>query len=349
MLFHYIDSNSKLAEVVDLIKRAKIVALDTEFQRETTYYPILSLVQVAVEGKIFLIDVLQKLDLTDFFALIADKNIIKIFHSCTQDLQIFHYYSNLLPQNIFDTQIMGNFCEFGFNLGYSEIVEKLFAQKLNKNQQRSDWCRRPLSSHQLEYAALDVVFLQGIYEIFLDKLAQEQKISWLMEEMDIFIKKSLFKKDEATYKDFTFRNKTAVEASQMRLLALLREKWAQIVNIPKRHLLKDEEIEKMVAERFCNKNLPLEMQDEIAQILDCQEEVIRPVPGIYMSERQRILFAKAKIAVEKIARENHVKEQFLLTTMDLKTIICQKNSLEKVLFGWRYDLLAEELKSIINL
>jgi ribonuclease D len=347
--FCYINTDSELSKVIDLIRQAKIAALDTEFHRETTYYPILSLVQIAVDDKIFLVDCMQGLDLSGLFAVIADEKIIKILHSCAQDLQIFYYYSNLFPKNIFDTQIMGNFCDFGFNVGYSEIVEKLFLEKLDKDQQRSDWRRRPLSSKQVEYAALDVVFLERIYRIFLEKLSQKNRVNWLLEEMNSTISKILLRKDEAIYKEFTNRNKTAIEFSQIKLMALLREKWAQKIDVPRRHLLKDEEVEKIVRDGFCDFNLDKEMLAEISNILDCKEEIIKPLPNLYMNEGQKKAFLEAKSLISKIATRENIKEQFLLTTLDLKAIICKKNSFEKVITGWRHELFAEELKPIINL
>jgi ribonuclease D len=147
----YINSQSQLNRVVDLIKETKLVALDTEFTRETTYYPILSIVQVALKKtaqpqQLFIIDCLADLDLSQFFALIAEEKISKVLHSSAQDLQIFHHKSDLMPQGVFDTQVMANFCGFDFSAGYSNLVEKLFSTVLDKKQQRSDWQIRPLSN-----------------------------------------------------------------------------------------------------------------------------------------------------------------------------------------------------------
>ena len=149
--------------MVGLIKEAGVVALDTEFTRQTTYYPILSIIQVAVKvspkkKESFIVDCMTDINLTDLFAVIADPKIIKILHSCAQDLQIFHRKSSLLPQSIVDTQLMANFCGYGFNIGYSALVDRICDWQLDKEQQRSDWQSRPLSAKQIEYALLDVFF-----------------------------------------------------------------------------------------------------------------------------------------------------------------------------------------------
>ncbi len=352
---YYINTNDKLQNVLALIRQAKIVALDTEFTRETTYYPILSLIQVAIvnleeKKEIFLIDCLCNLDLSDFFQIIHDKEIVKILHSPLQDLQIFYQHSNLIPQNVFDTQIMGNFCDFGFNLGYSDIVEKLFDQKLDKKQQRSDWQKRPLSERQIEYAMLDVAFLQEIYEIFLDKLIESQRLNWCLEEMDLFIQKALFRKDEVIYKDFSFRGKTPIETSQIKLMALWREKWAQKINVPKRHLIKDEEIEKIVMKKNCHLEFTDEMLGEIYEIVSCDLEVIKQDDfNYFMSEKQKRIFNQAKEIVAKIAEQENIKQQFLLTNIDLKDIILKNEFDAKIANGWRGELLLLELKKLINL
>ena len=158
--------------MVGLIKEAGVVALDTEFTRQTTYYPILSIIQVAVKTSLkkkesFIVDCMTDIDLTELFAIIADPRIIKILHSCAQDLQIFHRKSNLLPQSIVDTQLMANFCGYGFSVGYSALVNRICDWQLDKDQQRSDWQVRPLSAKQIEYALLDVFFLGVILRIIL--------------------------------------------------------------------------------------------------------------------------------------------------------------------------------------
>ena len=128
--YSYISDNYKLIELIEDIKRSSIIALDTEFSRSETYYPVLSIIQVAVkinnEKKIFIIDCLCDLDLGEFLALIGDEKIIKILHSSLQDLQIFYLKYPIEPKAIIDTQILANFCGCGANVGYGNLVEKIF-------------------------------------------------------------------------------------------------------------------------------------------------------------------------------------------------------------------------------
>jgi len=356
----YITSTAALSKLVGEIKKAKLVALDTEFTRQTTYYPILSIIQVALkkdnQKQRFIIDCqAENLDLSEFLALICDDKITKILHSCSQDLQIFHRATNALPQNIADTQIMANFCGGSFNVGYSNLVESFFGQKISKDQQRSDWQRRPLSKKQIEYALLDVEFLHEIYENFFSVLSQKNRQSWFEEEMKSFIQRSLFKSEESLLKNLSFRRKSATQVEQLRNLTWLREDWSQKKDVLRQYFLKDEELEKIVEEGFVSdKNYPRlapEMILQIEEILQSKEEnfeKLGKVKSFFSSDAQEELFQMAKNFINKIAREQAFSEQFLLTSSDLKKIINDRNSFDKIIFGWRFELFGQHLKEIIS-
>lgn len=353
----YVDSQVKLDKVIRLIKAAKIFALDTEFTRETTYYPILSIIQIAVKNESgkkesFIIDCLCKLDLSEFFSVISDPKIIKILHSCSQDLQIFYHKSGKMPQAIADTQIMANFCNFGFSLGYSSLVETLFKKRLDKKQQRSNWQLRPLSQKQLEYALLDVFFLEEIYEKFLKIMKKNKRQSWFEEEMQIFLNKSLLRSDDYLSKNFTFRGKSEAQIVKMKNLISWREHWARKINVPRQHLVKDEMLEKIALGEEVPQNFNIKMKKELQKILDEKEEVFAEMTVEKkeppMSQKQKQCFAEAKILLAKIAAEKKFQEQFLITSSDLRKVICDKKSLNKIVSGWRYQVFGEKLKQLIS-
>lgn len=362
----YINSQESLEKVIRLIREAKLVAIDTEFTRQTTYYPILSIIQIAVknsakEKESFIIDCLSHIDLSDFFTVIADKKIIKILHSCAQDLQIFHHKSGLIPQNIIDTQVMANFCGFGFSVGYSGIVEMLFDQQLDKKQQRSDWQIRPLSQKQIEYALLDVIFLEEIYDKFNEILKSNKRQSWFLEEMQTFIGKTLFKSDESLSKNFSFKNRSAKQISQIRNLILLRERWAKKINVPRQHLIKDEALENMVINQKIDFNFTKEMSAEITQIFAgkvleeenadskiCQEEEDSKRRGFFMSAKQKDAFLEAKKLISKISTQENLREQFLITSSDLKKLVCEPKFFAKIIHGWRYEVFGKDLEQLIS-
>lgn len=351
----YISCQLELKKLLDRLKKVEIIALDTEFTRRTTYYPVLSLIQIAFkdefgEKNYFIIDCLSGLDLSDFFKIINDEKVIKILHSAMQDLQIFYHESKLLPKSVFDTQIMGNLCGYGFNLGYSKIVEKFFDVKLDKKQQESDWQRRPLSKKQIEYARLDVVYLEEIYDVFAEKIKAKNRSNWVGEEMKIFIDKILFKKDDALFKNFSFRGKNQDEIVKIRNLILWREKWAQKINIPRKHFLSDEDIENMALNEKCDLNLDKEMIEEVKIILKSKsKEVIVKEKSFFMDQEQKKLYQDIKDFIGQIAKEEKLQEQVLISGFDIKTIVCRKNLFDKLVFGWRSELFGENLKEMINL
>ena len=352
----YISNNLQLNRLVDAIKASGLVALDTEFTRQKTYYPILSTIQVAIKNgakkEKFLIDCLTpNLDLAEFFDIISNQKIIKILHSASQDLQIFYQANKKIPKQIFDTQVMANFCGLGFNVGYSNLVEKIFDKTINKDQQRSDWQRRPLSSKQIDYALLDVEFLHEIYEKFNAEIAQKNRQIWIEEELKNSVQKSLFKSQESLLKNFHLRGKTTKQILQIKSLLNWREELAQKKDVLRQYFLKDEDIEEIIIHGFAAKNykkLDAKMIAQIEKILQSEfdhntfyEHEVR------MSAAQELLFDEIKILMEKIAKKENFMAQFLLTNLEIKKIILDKNNINQIVDGWRGELFGEQLKKII--
>lgn len=352
----YIKKNAQLKTIVDAIKATKQVAIDTEFTRQKTYYPILSTIQVAIKNgdkkEKFLIDCLEpNLDLSDLFNIISDEKIIKILHSPAQDLQIFYQANKQLPRSIFDTQIMANFCGLGFNVGYSSLVEKIFDKKINKDQQRSDWQRRPLSSKQIDYALLDVEFLHEIYEKFSAEIIKKNRQNWIEQELKNAVQKFLFKSQESLLKNFSLRGKNTKQILQIKNLLIWREKLAQENDVLRQYFLKDEEVEQIVVSGFVAKNyekLDSKMTAQIEKILQSSfEDDSFCEPEIRLSAAQEEVFDRIKILIEKIAKAENFMAQFLLTNLEIKKIVLDKNNIDQIICGWRGELFGEQLKKII--
>lgn len=358
----YIANNQDLEMVEKLILEAKTVSIDTEFTREKTYYPILSLIQVAVfqshsskgegEKRLFIIDCLADIDLSSFFQIVADQKITKILHSSLQDLQIFYQKSNLLPAGIADTQILANFCGFGFNVGYSKLVEAMFEEQIDKSQQRSDWQQRPLSEKQMEYALSDVIYLEEIHEILLKILEEKNRQNWYYEEVKNFADNAVIQINENLFKRFSFKGKTDKQISQIKKLIIWREKWAQKLDKPRQHFLKDEAIEKIVVFGDLGFKFDKNMLGQVKEILNQDFEVSEDSPNekrsFFMSAQQKDLYKTAKEFIAKIAQEEDFKEQFLITSDSLKSIICGYKTAEESLSSWRYELFGEGLKKLIS-
>lgn len=176
----YIDTNEKLEKVTKLLKNKEWIALDTEFIREKNYYPKLCLIQVAAGNDVLAcIDPLAINDLSPFIDILKDPSITKVFHAAYQDLEIFYYLMNSVPTPIFDTQPAASVLGIGEQVGYARLVEELLDVSLEKSQSRTDWSRRPLSEKQIEYAIDDVRYLQKIYPLICQKLANKNRLQWL--------------------------------------------------------------------------------------------------------------------------------------------------------------------------
>lgn len=364
--FFYINDNLKMNFCLQELEASNQMAIDTEFSRSNTYFPVLSIIQIAIkkdnnEKKIFIIDCLQDIDLSSFWALIASNKIIKIIHSSLQDLQIFFLKSQLKPENIFDTQLMANFCGFGANIGYASLVQQNFQLYLDKKLQRSDWCKRPLSEKQLQYACLDVVFLHEIFDILLNKLIQNNRLEFYFEEIKNFVAKALNQGNDHLIRNFSLRKKNQNYVVILKKLLLWREDQARIFNIPRQHFLKDEELEDLASSKEINIQTLTKLNDscliELKEILN--EEISDEAfdfkdenGGIILNNSQKIIFVEAKKIITKIALGENIAEQFLLNNSDLKKIITQRqdfaNNPFKYLSEWRCNLLYQPLIKILN-
>ena len=353
----YVNNANDLAEIIAKIKQEKLVALDTEFTRRTTYYPIVSIIQGAIKvgpnKQKFIIDCqLADFDLSGFFELICDKKVKKILHSSLQDLQIFHRAHNKRPQSIIDTQIMSNFCDFGFNVGYSSLVEKVASQTISKAQQNSNWQKRPLSKKQIEYALLDVEFLHEIYEKFSQILQEKNRQDWCQSELEIFTDKAITSSPEALMKKFSFRRKNPDQIAKMQNLIMWREKTAQKHDVIRQYFLKDEEIENIIlrGELLPKKHPKLKapMFDEITQILqDDQKPLLKIENKLLLSDEDKKSFDLARDLIVKIANKEKLPAQFLLTSSELKKIINYPHNFSQIVSGWRHDLFGNDLKKLI--
>ncbi len=361
--YKYISDNKSLLEAVEMMRREKIIAVDTEFMREKTYYPLLSLIQVAVknanESYFFIIDALVEIDLQPFFDIIFDRDIIKIFHAALQDLQIIAQKSQKLSPNflddlsasVVDTQIMSNFCGMNFNSGYSALVEKFFQQNIDKTLQRSNWQKRPLSEEQLDYAISDVLFLHEIYHKLLEELKEKNREQWFFEEMRSFIKNTFKESGENLFKKFSFRGRSKEEIATLKNLILWRENWAQKLDIPRQHFIRDHVLERVAYSKDFNLKLSQHQISEMKEIVEQKNgfmEADSPrSENSFMNSKQKELYKKAKELMVEVSNEQQIREQILLPNHNLKSLVCGKKTMADSIAKWRYQLYGKRLEKII--
>jgi ribonuclease D len=227
------------------------VAVDTEFMRETTYWPKLCLIQAAAPGVEAVIDPLAEgIDLAPFMALMANQAVLKVFHAARQDLEIFLKLGTALPHPVFDTQIAAMACGHGDTVAYDALVQQVLKRRLDKSSRFTDWSRRPLSENQLVYALADVTHLRDLYPKMRDKLERENRLSWLDEEHANLLNPEIYDTTpEKAWQRLKLRKTTADYVLGLQVAAAWRERQAQARDVPRGRVVKDEALYEIAEQR----------------------------------------------------------------------------------------------------
>jgi len=241
---HVVTTNAELETVISALGKSDFVTVDTEFIRETTFWPELCLVQMAAPGVTALVDPLAPgLDLAPFFALMADERVTKVFHAARQDIEIIHHLGGLIPHPVFDTQVAAMVCGFGDSVSYDQLVQKVTGAQLDKSSRFTDWRHRPLSEKQLAYALADVTHLIEVYKHLAAELEREKRGHWLKEEMDVLTARETYDPDpEDAWKRLKMRLRKPQELAVLQVVAAWREREARDKNVPRGRVVKDDAI-----------------------------------------------------------------------------------------------------------
>lgn len=238
----YISTFSELEAFIAQVRAEKFVALDTEFVRDNTFYPKLCLVQLATSSVNALIDPILIDDLSPLAELLADESIVKIFHACSQDLEVLEYATGVVAHPIFDTQIAAGFLGQPHQLGLAPLVQIYEGVRLSKTVTLTDWAARPLDQEQLRYATDDVTYLPHIYQTMMRQLIKKDRLGWVMPEIEAYGDASRWNIDPAdAYKRLKRVNSfTRKQLAIAREVCAWRERVAQKENLPRRWVLSDE-------------------------------------------------------------------------------------------------------------
>ncbi|UCI33011.1 ribonuclease D [Mesorhizobium sp. B4-1-4] len=241
---HVITTQKELETVLAAFEKSKFVTVDTEFIRETTFWPILCLIQMAAPGVTALIDPLSPdINLTPFFRLMANEAVVKVFHAARQDIEIIVHLGGLVPHPVFDTQVAAMVCGFGDSVSYDQLVQRITGARLDKSSRFTDWRHRPLSDKQLDYALADVTHLIEVYQHLSAELARENRAHWLNEEMDILTSRETYDPHpEDAWKRLKMRLRKPQELAIVQAVAAWREREARERDVPRGRVLKDDAI-----------------------------------------------------------------------------------------------------------
>lgn len=239
-----IDTTAALEEACRLLAQSDFITIDTEFLRETTFWPELCLIQMASPQHEYIVDPMAKgLDLKPFFELMANSAVVKVFHAARQDIEIIFHLGDLIPHPIFDTQVAAMVCGFGDSVSYDQLVQKVKNVHIDKTSRFTDWSRRPLSEKQLDYALADVTHLRDVYLKLKGQLDAEGRAEWLTEEMAILESRETYDlPPEQAWQRLKMRLRKPTELAVMQYVAAWREREARARNVPRSRVLKDDAI-----------------------------------------------------------------------------------------------------------
>jgi ribonuclease D len=361
-----ITTTSELAPACQRLSRHPFVAVDTEFMRETTFWPILCVVQVASDDEALAIDALAPgLDLTPLIALMADPNVVKVFHAARQDVEIFWKIAGRVPSPMFDTQVAAMVCGYGDQVSYGELAKSICRATVDKSSRFTDWARRPLASAQIDYAIGDVTHLRDIYRALKAQLEKSGRLSWLEDEMKVLTSAETYQQPpERAWERFKTRARKPRDLAVLMDLAAWREHEAQTRDVPRARVLKDDVlIEVALAAPRTQEALgglrafPRGMERSRAgeEILAAIERGLardpKTLPKLARERRNGAGSAATvellKVLLRQASDESGVAGKMIATVDDLEAIAADDDADVPALRGWRRKLFgarALELK-----
>ena len=356
-----ISDTLSLARFCDSLRGADFIAVDTEFMRERTYWPILCLVQVAGPDAAAAIDALAPgIDLAPLLALLADEQVLKVFHAARQDIEIFFYLSGAVPRPLFDTQIAAMVCGFGDAASYQTLVARLAHATLDKSSRFTDWSHRPLTDRQIRYALDDVVHLRTVYNALQQRLAPNGRAQWFAEEMTALCDPGAYRSDpDEAWRRFRLRGRLDRRYfAVLRRLAAWRELAAQQRNLPRGRILRDEALleiaahaprttEALARTRSLGKGvaegrLGSEILDAVEQGLAEAATVAPPPMRADPPPGLGPLIELLRVLLRRCCEEHQVAQKLIASSDDLEAIAGDDEAEVPALTGWRREIFGRD-------
>ena len=355
-----ITTTGALREFCARLATAPFITVDTEFMRETTYWPRLCLIQAASATDAANIDPLAEgLDLEPFLELLRDESILKVFHAARQDVEIFAKLG-AMPKPMFDTQVAAMAAGFGDQVSYESLVRQMLRQEVDKGSRFTDWARRPLSDAQLTYAMGDVTHLAALYPKLRDRLQKDGRLDWVMAEMADLTDPALYDTDpEKAWKRLKPKKYSAKYLAAFKATAVWRERAAQERDQPRGRILKDDAIDEIAAQAptdpeafnrlrsvpkgFGASRLGLELTEELKRVLADPEAYApklerpshnQPAPPSVVELLKVLLKTKSDNA--------GVATKLIANVADLEKIALSDTADVDALKGWRRQLFGED-------
>ena len=356
-----ITTTADLQAFCDKIKDQPFVAVDTEFMRETTYWPKLCLIQAAAPNAEAVIDPLADgIDLEPFLEILRDPKIEKVFHAARQDVEIFNNL-NAMPTPLFDTQVAGMAAGFGEQIAYDALVRQMLKVEIDKSSRFTDWARRPLTDAQLVYAVGDVTHLAKLYPMLRARLEKDGRLAWVVDEMRSLTDPTMYDvSPENAWKRLRPRRHTAKYLAIFKAVAAWRERTAQLRDQPRGRILKDDAIDEIATQAPTDadgldrlRSVPKGFSgsrfgpDLLAAVREALKDPEAYAPVIEKTKHQPSPAAGAVVELLKVllkarSEDAGVASKLIATVSDLEQIANDDNAKTQALTGWRREAFGED-------
>ena len=355
-----ITTSADLAAVCERMARHEFVTVDTEFLRETTYYPLLCVAQMATDDEAVVIDALAPgIDLAPFYQLMANEKVMKVFHAARQDIEILWNMAKTIPHPIVDTQVAAMVLGYGDSISYDQLVQRITGDVLDKSNRFTDWTRRPLTDAQVTYALSDVTHLRAVYLKLAADLAKRGRATWVEAEMGVLTSPETYRMDpERAWERLRTRARKPKELAVLMEVAAWREREAQTRDVPRSRVLKDDvvgdiatqaptTIEKLGHLRSLPKGFERSRWGE--QIVEAVTRgLARDPKTLPRFERSRpapngaAIVELLKVLLRMTSESHAVAAKVIATVDDLDRIAADDNADVPAMKGWRRELFGEK-------
>jgi ribonuclease D len=355
-----ITTTQELADACDRLARHAVITVDTEFLRETTYYPLLCVAQIASADEAVVVDALAEgLDLKPFYELMANERVLKVFHAARQDIEIVWHEAGLIPHPIFDTQVAAMVLGYGDSISYDQLVHRITGDTLDKSHRFTDWSRRPLSQAQVKYAISDVTHLRDVFRALDADLHKRGRADWVGEEMEVLTSPDTYRAEpELAWQRLRTRVRKPKELAVLMEVAAWREREAQTRDVPRGRVLKDDVVGEIATqapttvERLSGlRSLPRGFErskwgQDILQAV--ARGLARDPKTLPKFERQRgggngaATVELLKVLLRMTSERHAVAAKVIATIDELEQIAIDDAADVPALHGWRRELFGEK-------
>ena len=358
-------STAALAEFCERASKFEFVTVDTEFLRETTYWPRLCLIQVATDDEAVLIDPLApEIKLAPFFELLANPNVTKVFHAARQDVEIFVKLTGAVPHNIFDTQVAASVCGFGDSASYDSLVRSICKVELDKSSRFTDWSARPLSEKQRNYAIADVTWLRDIYRELRKQVEATRRWDWVEDEMTTLrsIDTYVVQPDQA-WQRLKMKFNRPRDLAAIKVLAQWREQRAQDTDQPRSRILKDDVLGELATQRpltpdafeklravprgFGRSAAAGEIMALLRQVDAMPKSALPSLPERYRGPSPKGAIGDlVRVLLKAVAEQHGVAARIIATSDEIDALVLDDEADVPALKGWRRKLFGEKALAI---